>query len=194
MLFAATLRRAEIRTMRRNPLVTRWLRWSESKAPVLRFGLRFGSLTGIFYAAMLLPAYDRLMLPYLEANSWISGTVLNWLDQDCRVTGTTIQTATFAISVRRGCDAIEPAWFFCAAVLAAPATLRWKLAGMLIGIAALQLLNIGRIVSLFLIGNRFPQHFGTMHVEIWPVVFIVVPLVLWIWWMTWNRSNHVSTA
>lgn len=181
--------------MRRNSLVIRWLHWSESKRPVLRFGLRFGLLMGIFYAVMLLPAYDRLMLPYLEANAWISGTVLNWLDQDCRVTGTTIRSATFAISVRRGCDAIEPAWFFCAAVLAAPATLRWKLSGMLMGTAALQLLNVGRIVSLFLIGDRFPEHFPMMHVEVWPVVFIVVPLVLWArWWMIRNSPNHAAAS
>lgn len=176
----------------KNPLATRWQRWTENKVPVLRFGLLFGFLLGCLYAAMQLPFYERLMLPYLEVNASASGEVLNWFAQDCRVSHTTIRSASFAISVRRGCDAVEPAWFFCAAVLAAPGIARWKLVGMLAGTAILQLLNVGRIVSLFLIGDRFPSFFPVMHVEVWPVIFIVVSLALWVRWITWVRRNHAA--
>ena len=167
----------------------RWRTWRESKAAVLQFGLQFGLLMILFYGLVLLPGYERVLSAYLEISARLSGVLLNWLGQECHVAGATIQSARFAISVRKGCDAIEPAWFFCAAVLSFPARWRRKGAGILFGSAVLQGLNLVRIVSLYLIGRRFPPYFNIAHAEIWPVVFIVAAMVLWIRWIGWARGD-----
>jgi exosortase/archaeosortase family protein len=142
----------------------------------------------VYYALALIPVCDRLIYAYLEANAWLSNLILHGLGQDTRLTDTTIRSARFAITVRRGCDAIEPAWLFCAAVLAYPGRAGPKVLFCLAGTLALQLLNLVRIVSLFFVGLHWPGFFQSAHLEIWPVVFIVIALLLWTGWIRWTRQ------
>jgi len=157
-------------------------RWAD-RAPVLRFLLRFGLLLGAFYAAVLLPWCDQAFYQYLRLNALVSGAILRGLGQDAQVAKTSIHTVGFAISIHRGCDALEPAWFFCAAVLAFPAPWHRKRAVLLVGTALILLLNLVRIVSLFYIGLRAPAFFPTAHLELWPAAFLLVALLLWIGWI-----------
>lgn len=153
------------------------------------FGLKFCGLMALFYILALTPVCDRLLYRYLELNARFAGVLLNWLGQESHVSEITIRSAQFAITVRRGCDAIEPSWFFCAALMAFPASITRKLLGMLAGIFLLQGLNLLRIVSLYFIGLRYPGFFGMAHVEIWPAVFIIVAILLWIGWISWAKRN-----
>ena len=140
-----------------------------------------------YYALVLIPYCDRLLYGYLRANAWLANVVLNWLGQDSHVSEITIRSAAFGITVRRGCDAIEPSWFFCAALLAFPAPVGSKVAGILAGTLLLQALNLLRIVSLYFIGRHYPGVFGVAHLEIWPVVFIVAAMLLWVGWIAWTK-------
>lgn len=163
--------------------------WWSNKSPVLRFGLTFGGLMALYYAILLIPFFDRLLYAYLSANAWATNALLNSLGQDSNVSGTTLQAASFAITVRRGCDALEPAWFHCAAVLAFPAPFRRKLPGMLIGVAVILSFNLLRIGSLFLIRGYWPTLFATAHLEIWPIFFIFLALALWAGWIVWAGKS-----
>jgi exosortase/archaeosortase family protein len=138
-----------------------------------------------YYAIVLIPFFDRLLYSSLVANAWISNAIIHGFGQGSEVSGVIIRSGRFAIAIRRGCDAIEPAWFFCAAVLSFPANPGRKLAGMLLGTAVIFLLNLARIVSLFFIGLRWPALFDLLHLELWPAAFIVVALLLWIGWIRW---------
>ena len=160
---------------------------SAGRASILLFGLKFGLLMAAYYALVLVPFFDRMLYGYLEANARISGAVLGLLGQANTVSEVTIRSAGFAVAVRRGCDAVEPAWFFCSAVLAFPAPLRRKLAGMLAGSAAILALNLVRIVSLFLLGLDAPRFFPAAHLEIWPAAFILAAVLLWAGWIRWAR-------
>ena len=157
---------------------------------MLQFGLRFGLLMALYYALALQPWVDRIIYPYLKANAWLSHVMLNFLGQECAVSEVTIRSAGFAISVRRGCDALEPSWFLCAAILSFSARPARKFLGILIGSAVLNLLNLLRIVSLYLVGLRFPRSFEVVHLEIWPVAFIVTAILLWIRWIRWAQPDH----
>lgn len=176
-----------------NPANSR-VSWAAAHAPVWRFLGVFALLLGGFYALVLLAPVDRLYYEYLRANAWLANAVLCGLGQHTEVSEVTIRAARFAVSVRRGCDAVEPAWFFCAAVLAFPAPWRRKPAALIAGATAILALNIVRIVSLFVIGSRWPAAFGPVHLEIWPVVFIALALVLWIRWIrsTLRRDSHAA--
>ena len=147
----------------------------------------FGALMGLFYILILTPFFDRMLYVYLEANAWLANGILNALGQDSQVSDITIRSTHYAITVRRGCDAIEPSWFFCAALLAFPAPFTRKLMGIVVGAVLLQTLNLVRIVSLFFIGLHSPRFFNTAHVELWPAAFILVAISLWIGWIGWTR-------
>jgi exosortase/archaeosortase family protein len=139
----------------------------------------------VLYALLSLSCFDQILYVYLKANAWLSNLALIALGQQTHVSDVTIQSANFAIAVRRGCDAVEPTWLLCAAILAFPSLLIRKLVGISIGIVSLQLLNLIRIISLFLIGIHFPALFPTAHLEIWPVIFILMAISLFVGWRGW---------
>jgi len=151
--------------------------------PVLRFLLRFALLLGAYQVLVLLPRADRMLYGYLRANAWGANAILRFLGQDTRLHEVTIRAADFAISVRRGCDALEPAWIYAAALLAFPAPWRTKPRALLLGVAAILALNLVRIVSLFFIGRNWPEFFPSAHLELWPAAFILAALGLWLAWL-----------
>lgn len=167
-----------------------WITWWSAKAPVLFFAAKFGVLIVLLYTFLALPAADRLLYGDLKANAWLSSGILNLLGQGTHVSDVTIASVSspFAIAIRRGCDAIEPTWLLCAAILAFPGPWKRKFAGMLAGIVVLQVLNLVRIVSLYLVGSRCPSLFPSMHLEVWPALFIVVAIVLFIGWKGWAHD------
>ena len=144
----------------------------------------------LFYGVALAPYVDGTIFPaYLRANAALSDLILNGLGQDCHLTDTTIRVAGFAMTIRRGCDALEPSWLFAAAVISFPAPFRRKLLGILIGDTFLLALNLVRIVSLYFVGVHWPRLFATFHLEIWPVVFVLAAIAMWVGWIGWARGR-----
>ena len=167
-----------------------WVLWFEAKKPVLSFGLKFGLLIVLLYALLATTFFDRWLYAYLEANAWLANGILHVQGQDSHLSGVTITSPHFSMAIRRGCDAVEPTWLFCAAVLAFPAALVKKLWGILAGIVVLQLLNLVRILTLYWIGAHLTGFFNTAHLELWPVVFILVAILLFVGWRRWSVSSR----
>ena len=166
--------------------------WYANKGPVLRFGLKFGFLMVVFYALLATPYFDRMLYWYLEANAWLSNALLDAMGQNTRVSGVTIQSPQFAVSIERGCDAVEPTALFCAAVLSVTSPWLPKLLGMAMGAVLLQSLNLVRIVTLYWIGLHWPDVFKPAHMEIWPTLFIVVAITLFVRWKEWTSDWQPS--
>jgi exosortase H (IPTLxxWG-CTERM-specific) len=158
-------------------------RFYSGASPAWSFGLRFCGLMALFYVMVLTPFCDRLFYSYLGASARIACGILNCLGQESHASEITIRSARFAIRVQRGCDAIEPSWFFCAGLISFPAPAIHKITGIVLGVLLMQLLNLVRIVSLYFIGLNHPGFFRAAHVEIWPAVFIVAVVLLWIGWI-----------
>lgn len=161
---------------------------------VFRFGLTFSLVTLLYYVFALVPWVDEELFPaYLRTNAQASSAILNGLGQTCHVENATIRSPQFSITIKRGCDAFEPSWLFCAAVLAFPASWRRRLSGMAIGVAVILALNLIRIVSLYYVGLHLPGFFETIHLEVWPVIFMLVALLLWLNWISWSRRNNLES-
>ena len=163
-------------------LKARWLAWVASRGPVLRFALSFGLLLVLFYGLLTTSFFDRALYTYLEANAWLANAILRGLGQPTHVSEVTILSPQFAMAIRRGCDAVEPTWLLCAAMISFPAPLLHKLWGMLAAIVLLQVLNLIRIVTLYWIGIHLPAFFNSAHLEVWPTAFIVVAIAFFIGW------------
>lgn len=159
--------------------------WFVAKWPVLWFGLKFGGIFSLFYCLLALPFFENAFYSYLVGTAWVSNLILSALGQGTHVSEVTITSANFAIAIRRGCDAIEPTWLLCAAIFAFPGLFVRKLVGISVGIILLQVLNLVRIVSLFWIGRHFPALFSTAHLEIWPMIFILMAISLFVGWRGW---------
>jgi exosortase H (IPTLxxWG-CTERM-specific) len=170
------------------PRPPRWPRlsaWS-ARHPIARFVVLTVIVLGAYYAFATTAFYAAHVFgPVAQANAKVAGSILRALGNKVSVSGVIIRSRTFAISIRLGCDAIEPTALLVAAILAFPVPFRSRAVGMLAGAALLLGLNVVRIVSLFLIGLHYRPIFETMHMDVWQIVFVLLAVVIWGLWMGW---------
>ncbi len=159
--------------------------------PVLRFlsvVILFIILFYVFYTTI----YESHIEPIVTHwNAVVSSAILNLLGYNTAVHDANV-SGTYSINIKRGCDAIEPIALLCAIILAFPTSLKHKLKGLLVGVIALLMLNVVRIVCLYLTGIYFPSIFDLMHLQVWQVLFILAVLVYCAVWLRWNlrKSTH----
>ena len=125
---------------------------------------------------------DHVVEPFTAGIARVSGGVLDLLGQHVTMEGTVIRNRRFAVNIRNGCNGIEAMLIFLAAVLAFPASWQSRLAGLALGILAIQVVNLVRVVALFLTGVYFPRIFDTSHTVIWQTIVILFGVLLWIYW------------
>jgi len=160
--------------------------WFHNKRPVFQFVGLFAVLMGVFYALTFTPVLNKKALPGLQkANAAVSTAILNFFGEAAITDKTIISSRRYSINIAHGCDAIEPAALFVAAVLAFPASFRSKLPALFAGTFLLLTINLIRIVSLFYTGIYWPAAFETMHVDVWQPAFIVLSLFFWTLWAVW---------
>ena len=135
---------------------------------------------------MFIPSYHHLIAK-------VSGDLLAIVGQDITVTNALISSPKFSVSIIRGCDAIEPIALYVCAVLAFPSPFLKRLPGMIAGTLLLLILNLVRIVSLFLIGVYSPRIFALTHIDVWQALFIFLAVLLWILWLLWATRSQVLT-
>lgn len=125
---------------------------------------------------------DNVIEPFTAGIAKVSGVTLGLLGQDVQMRGTIIESPRFAVNIRNGCNGVEAMLIFLAAVLAFPAPWKSRLGGLVLGILAIQVVNLVRVVVLFLTGAYFPRLFDTSHTVIWQTVVILFSVLLWIFW------------
>jgi exosortase/archaeosortase family protein len=152
--------------------------------PTLRFLLWFVLLLLLVetvYVVFLIES--RAMEAYLEFNTSAAASLLGLLGSEVRRSGSTLFAEGNPIRVALGCDGSQPILLLSVAVLAFPASARWKLLGVIGGITGLLLLNVVRIASLVWLDSHHPSLFEDAHLFVWPAIFMLVALLLWTQWI-----------
>lgn len=124
----------------------------------------------------------------------ISGSLMQWFDPTVVVQGSDLRNGQtgFAVSIKAGCNGVEAGMILAAAILAYPARWRHKLLGMVTGVAAIQILNILRIISLFYLGAWSERALTIAHLYVWPGLIILDALIIFLLWMHWQ--GRAATA
>lgn len=125
---------------------------------------------------------DNAVEPFTAGIARVSGVVLDLIGQDVRMQGTIIRNSRFAVNIRNGCNGIEAMLIFLAAVLAFPAPWKSRLKGLALGTLVIQIINLVRVVALFLTGVYFPKVFDSSHTVVWQTIVILSGVLLWIFW------------
>jgi exosortase/archaeosortase family protein len=166
---------------------------------VLRAVVIFAVLMGMFYGLIHSPYVGAdPFQPHLGLVARSTGAVLGVLGQEITVNGTSVSSPDFSMEIVRGCDAIEPTAAFVAAVLASPVAFWAKIPGILIGAAAMLVINLIRLVSLYFVGVHFPKVLDIMHLDVWQATFVVLAICFWTIWVQWatrpkrGRSDAVG--
>ena len=125
---------------------------------------------------------DHVIEPFTGGIARASGATLNLLGQHVAMQGTVIRSSRFAVNIRNGCNGVEAMLIFVAAVLAFPSSWRSRLVGLVLGIAAIQVVNLVRVIALYLTGVYFPKLFDASHTVVWQSIVILFGVLLWILW------------
>lgn len=156
--------------------------------PVLKFiGIFFGVIA-MYYLVIMLTG-NSFFDPYINFSAWLSSKVLSIFTKDITNNGAMLGSLKFVIVLSFGCEGTEPLIIFLAGVLAFPIAAKYKLIGGLLGFLFIYFLNILRIILLFVIGNISPTAFEMFHTEIFPVLFIVLALIVWLYWLKISQKQ-----
>ena len=142
-------------------------------------------LYGAFNVAFRLwIAQEEFFEAYLRWNARLTVGFLNAMGEDARVADLAVVSPRFTVKIKSGCDGLQASAFFVFAVLVSPVGLRFRsrVVPMLVGTAALLVLNLVRIISLYYTGVWSPGAFEIMHVDVWQAVFVFLPLLFWVIW------------
>lgn len=154
-------------------------------------------LMSLFYGFVHTPTSEGAWFaPHCELLARIVGSVLRLAGQSVAVNGTIIEAAGFELEISRGCDAIEAMAAFVAAVLASPTVWGRKPLGIVLGLSALWVMNVARILTLYVIRLWYPRAFDLVHEGFWQVVMVFLAIALWWTWVQWAQgaSRRVTAS
>ena len=142
-------------------------------------------LFALFALELTPPAQSAVVIPWTDALARISAGVVTIFDPHVIAFGKILQSTKngFAISIEAGCNGIEAAIILVAAMLAFPAPWKHRAIGILAGLAAVQVLNIVRVVSLFYLGQWNFKAFEWAHLYLWQALIMLDALIVWLLWI-----------
>jgi exosortase H (IPTLxxWG-CTERM-specific) len=152
--------------------------------PVTRFCLLFlGLLVGCYVLLTLDLLKNYFSTPVTSLIASQGAFILKVLGLNVYANGITISGAGFSVKILGNCNAILETVLFLSAVMAFPATLKEKVIGGSLGTIFIYLLNLLRVVILYLIGVYAPQHFEESHIYISQSIFIFLVAIFWLCWI-----------
>ena len=150
-----------------------------------RFALLFAAILLGLFAFELSPPGQALVRPWTALVASASSQVTRLFDGDVIAQGNMLLNPRngFAVAIEAGCNGVEAMLVLLAGIAAFPARPRAKLAGIAIGIVAIQALNIVRIVSLFYLGQWSERLFEWAHLYAWQALIMLDALIVWLLWI-----------
>ena len=162
-----------------------------------RFLVVFVVLLALSFGLELTPwAQAWFVTPWTDAVARISGTLMRTFDASITTTGNVIAStaSAFAVAIEAGCNGVEATLVLVTAMLAFPATWRHRAAGIAVGVATVQLLNILRVVTLFYLGQWNPAVFEWAHLYVWQALIMLDVLIVWVVWVRMAPPSAQATV
>jgi len=171
------------------------MRPSSDRRKSFLFILRFFALLALVYGITAIPWTEQnVIVPFTRAITIVSAVALNGMGQHVRAAGTVVGGTSFSVSILNGCNGVEATMFLVAAVLAFPAGWLLRGWGLAIGFALVQLLNLLRIVTLYLLGRYQPQAFEFFHLAVWQTLIAAATIFFFLRWCETARRGHGAHA
>lgn len=151
-----------------------------------RFFVVFLLLLAVLFGVELTPwAQAWVVVPWTNALASIATAIVTLFDPGVVASGKVIRSvgSGFAVSIEAGCNGVEATIVLVAAILAFPAPWRHKAIGIVLGIVAVQLLNVVRVISLFYIGQWNREAFEWAHQYVWQALIMLDVLIVWLIWV-----------
>ena len=153
---------------------------------MLRFFLTFLAWQmSLFGLNMLGWVQQHLVLPWTALLARVCAHLVLWFDTTAAAAGKVLWNTVsgFGVSIEPGCNGIEACIVLFAAIMAYPASWRHKVIGIVAGFAAVQGVNVLRVISLFYLGQWRTDVFNFAHEYLWQGLIMLDVLVVWLLWV-----------
>lgn len=153
---------------------------------MLRFFLLFLSiLLVLFFVELMHGVQSAVIAPWTSALAHVSAALLQVFDPSARAYGDVIQNihSGVGVQIEPGCNGVEACIVLVSAILAFPARWRYKLLGILLGVVAVEAVNVLRVISLFYLLQWSQPAFEFAHLYLWQALIMLDVLVVWFVWV-----------
>lgn len=160
-----------------------------------RFLAIFLALALTLFAAELTPPMQRWVVdPWTETVARVAAGLLTFFDASVVASGRMLldRWTGRGVSIEAGCNGLEAMILLAAAVIAFPAPWGKRVGGIAVGGAAVQVLNLVRIVSLYYLSRWNAVAFEWAHLYLWQPLIMVDVLVVWLLWLRWARTARAA--
>jgi exosortase H (IPTLxxWG-CTERM-specific) len=153
-------------------------------------------LVALFTIEMLNPVQEHVIVPFTSLLARISAAMILPFDSSVLAYGKVLQfkDTGFAVSIEAGCNGVEATIVLIAAVIAFPASWRARIAAIILGFLAIQVMNLARIISLFYLGNWNMEFFEWIHLYLWPALIMLDVLIVFIIYLRYISPERPAAA
>lgn len=169
--------------------------WYLGKAPLFQFAGKLWVVLIFLYVVSIAPIGKQLVSASAIENAKLSAFILKGMGEGLQISGGTLFSTQYAITVLPACTGFDFFLFWGALVVSFPARVGQKLLGLFMGITLLFVVNLFRIVGLYFIGVHFPGFFETAHVGFGGLPLILTSIfisAIWIGWVKKGKNSDVT--
>lgn len=162
---------------------------------MLRFFAIFAALLALLFIGELSwPAQRWLVQPWTALLAEAGAALLQWFDPGVIAEGKVLRHAQrgAGVAIEAGCNGVEACLMLLAALLAWPASWRARLIGIAAGFAAIQFVNLLRIITLFYLAGWDADLFRFAHLYLWQALIMLDVLAVWLLWLRWVARNEAG--
>jgi len=155
------------------------------RSPVLRFILTFVLLMALFYSFWIQSFFqENITRAITQLDARLASLFLNIFGYETHVNGSNLISDRFAVNVKTGCDGVEGMALLVAGIIGYTASRSHKIKGIVYGILFLFVVNLVRIIHLWLTGVYMPDYFDFFHETGWQILFIIIAIATWAFWIS----------
>ena len=162
-----------------------------------KFLVLFVVLLAVAFGLELTPfAQAWLVTPWTNAVAGVCGVLMRTFDASITTSGNVIGSHAdpFAVVIEAGCNGLEATFVLVAAMLAFPAPWRHRFQGLVVGVVAVQALNVVRVASLFYLGRWNRDVFEWAHLYVWQALIMLDVLIVWVVWVRLIPARPLALA
>lgn len=159
------------------------------KSPALRYLGLFLLITTALFSVLATPRAEHMFVaPFTRWLVDACAALIGLFDHRVRATGDILRFADGhgAVQVLAGCNAVEVCALLIAAILAFPGKLKYGLIGAAVGVAALQTVNLLRIISLLYLSRGSESMFEFFHNYVWDAMIGLEGMLIFFLWVRWQ--------
>lgn len=134
------------------------------------------------------PIVKRVDIAWMLAqlSAWLGWVVLRAVGAvvgfAVEIEGTNLISGSFVVDVGPACSGAVPMMIYLAAVFAFPSGMRAKMIGAGMGVGVIHVMNLLRVVALFIVGVFFKEYFHETHVYVAQALVVAIAVATWLFW------------